>query len=275
MNQPSDGEALEQVMNLVDSLYDEGFTPELCREIGASKELRRAMYDAVVNHDVYLKKKWVHGHFRHLHEQVAEMYALSLQRRWGFSDEAFTEAGRSLPEWPEDENILISLVPYLPDLVSGSEVLLGGFQRTFDELQGCLQPNLSKRASNACLIDSRQVFPIKGSTYTPGLRWEVIDTTCQRGEMPTKVRSVASSPHLGLLAAAVLHPRWAQRLDGEQAPYIWIPGCEYGVGKSRQMLYLYWATGDKVLRMRVDETSASGPNIAVPRFYQAPPKVSP
>jgi hypothetical protein len=61
------------------------------------------------------------------------------------------------------------------------------------------------------------------------LRWEVIDLGRRRGQKPCDVRHPDTSPHAGILASAMLHHEWVKVMDGENVPYVWLPGYEVNV----------------------------------------------
>lgn len=166
----------------------------------------------------------VHDIFLSPGKQIARVRRLNLKRKWGFTDKDFRQAETSIPKWPEDKLVAVTLVPYLDD-----EKMCKRIKRTFRELW-----EVAASAQHASWIrggntDSDPLRLLKGATHQPGLRWEVIDLGCNRSQPPVEIRSSKSSPHAGILAAAMLHPEWVKHMDGDNVPYVWLPGYEANV----------------------------------------------
>ena len=66
--------------------------------------------------------------------QIARVRELNLERGWGISDQAFVEAEKSVPTWPEGKLVAVTLVPYLADKKAEDGTVTTGVEHTFHEL---------------------------------------------------------------------------------------------------------------------------------------------
>lgn len=174
----------------------------------------------------------VHGLFIPPDKQIARVRELRNERGWDFPDAYLAEAEKSIPTWPDDDRlVVVTLVPYLDDERNGRK----GVERTFCELWAVTakEQNGSWRWDGYDKAGPNRLQLLQGIEHRPGLRWEVIDLGCQRDRKPMDVRHPKKSPHAGILATAALHPEWVKAMDGENVPYVWIPGYEVNVSDGK------------------------------------------
>lgn len=160
----------------------------------------------------------VHGLFNEAVHQVDRVRAMNRGLEWGIPDKAFIKAKNSIPAWPNEKLVAVVLVPYLADL-----------HLTFHELWICAeneQKDAGWRWDGYNKIGPDRLRLLKGIKHKVGLRWEVIDLGCNRNKKPEDVRNANTSPHAGILAAAALHPNWVKSMDGDEVPYVYLPGYE-------------------------------------------------
>ena len=179
---------------------------------------------------LWYKKDLVHGLFTPILAQIVRVRELNAEYGWGFTDEDFTAVKKTLPKWPDGKLVSVALVPYLPEKDG-----MGGVDRTFQELwkvtASMQQANwrwsgYDRVGQNALRLRNGIEHPAKSK---PVLRWEVIGLNCNRNCKPIQTRNSESSPHAGILAAAMLHPEWIKVMDGDSVPYVWAPGYEVNV----------------------------------------------
>jgi hypothetical protein len=185
--------------------------------------------------------------------QIARVRELNLERGWGLGDACFLEAERSIPKWPEDKLVVVTLVPYLNDDKDGRQ----GVERTFHELWkvAASQQHASWRWSGYDKAGPDRLRLLQGIEHKPGLRWEVIDLGRWRGEKPCDVRHPDTSPHAGILASAMLHHEWVKVMDGENVPYVWLPGYEVNVSDEDPWAHvpvLYFDRDDRRIELHCD-----------------------
>jgi hypothetical protein len=219
----------------------------------------------------------VHGLFLLPTKQLARVREWNKEFGWGISDEAFAEAEKFVPAWPEEKLVAVVLVPYLADKKEqkGEDeiVVTTGLERTFHELWMRVK---SEQDMSWCWdgydkAGSDRLRLHKGIEHTVGLRWEVIDLGCNRNKMPMDVRNSKLSPSAGILAAAALHPQWVKSMDGDKVPYVWIPGYEVQVPDGKP-----WASaprldfdrGARGVQLAYGWSSLCGSEWAVPSFFR-------
>ncbi len=210
-----------KVSDLIGKLAEAGLTAEMAEEIRKNPGLAEVIVNSLKAQSAFTL---VHGLFVKPEAQIARVRELNLERGWGIADACFLEAEKSIPKWPEDKLVVVTLVPYLDDEKQGRK----GVERTFHELWevAAKQQHASLRNDVYDKAGPDKLRLLKGIEHKPGLRWEVIDMGSQRTRSPEHVRSSEKSPHAGVLASAALHPQWVKSIDGENLPYIWAPGYE-------------------------------------------------
>lgn len=157
-----------------------------------------------------------------VHEQMNVVWQLNEQFSWGFSANDFV----SLPfpgEWPDRWEAIRVLVPYLATV-----------PETFDALWRATKSRHGhrKRAADDSRIKADELYlRLAEGIRHPGkrLRWETLDVFSYRdseeGLAPRTWRGMVL-PHAGLLAAAAIHVRWVQAMDGIRVPHVWLAGYQ-------------------------------------------------
>lgn len=182
--------------------------------------------------DQRLEQSLIHGLFSPIQNQILRVRELNFLFDWGIPDEAFSEVEHSVPKWPESRLVVVTLVPYLP-----ANDKMGAVGRTFQGLwkAAIIAQSANQRWEGYEKADQDSLRLLKGiehpATERPVLRWEVIDLgcNCSHNRKLSDVRSPATSPHAGILAAAALHPQWIRSMDGKNVPHVWLPGYQISV----------------------------------------------
>ena len=169
----------------------------------------------------------VHGLFERPEAQIDRLISLNRFYRLGIPSEAFVEAAGKVPRWPDNRLSAVVLVPHLepsPGLVFSEDNVAQTFVALW--LFGKKEAHSYECFFNFEDAASLRVRLFGEVVQKPGLHWEVIDLGAQCGVAPRDARSPGISPSAGVLAAAMLHPRWLQRMNGTSVPFVWIPGYE-------------------------------------------------
>lgn len=190
-------------------------------------------------------------------------FDLGIPKKW------FEQLGVS-PVAPDERLVVVTLVPYLKGKRGVS-----GVQRTFDALwkiTASVQPNDYR--GPLMQSDSEHLRLLEGIEHEPGLRWEVIDLGVNKDQAPKAVRDPSNSAHAGVLATAAHHPEYVQAQNGNDVPYLWLPGYQVNVDGGapwRSVPYLYWIRICRRVRLSADRYDARRPGDAVPvlREYQS------
>lgn len=160
--------------------------------------------------------------FESIVKQVRGVWELNQRLGWGFTADDFA----SLPvptAWPTVQlhNLAaVTLVPYLDTV-----------QTTFDGLWRAVEARHANTWRWEELKSGSLNLKLLDGIVHPGrcLRWETIDLAAnwdqENGIRPRDVRN-AQSPHAGILAAAAIHTRWVEAMDGETVPFVWLPGYQ-------------------------------------------------
>lgn len=249
-----------------------GFNAEIIREVNTcnDNELAKVMYEALMRHPRFTL---VHGLFTTTATQIARVREWNKEFGGGFSDEAFAEAEKSVPVWPEEKLVAVVLVPYLADKANEDETVTTGLERTFHELwmRAKSEQDANWRWDGYDNAGSDRLRLLKGIEHKVGLRWEVIDFGCNRNKKPMDVRNSKSSPHAGILAAAALHPNWVKSMDGDKVPYVFAPGYEVQVPGEEpwaRVPDLSFVSDDRELRLHGYWCDDYGSGWAVPSFFR-------
>ncbi len=213
-----------KLFSFVGKLADGGVTAEMAEEIDRDPALVAVIVEALKKHPRFTL---VHGLFTKPEDQIKRVRELRLERGWGIPDAWLMEAEKSVPKWPDDRLVAVTLVPYLGDEKDGPK----GVERTFQELWAAAAKAQEKswRWDGYDKAGPERLRLLQGVEHKPGLRWEVIDLGSNRGKKPVDVRHPERSPNAGILASAALHPEWVRAMDGESVPYVWAPGYEVNV----------------------------------------------
>lgn len=216
---------LEEVDQFRVCLKRAGFTAKMVRKIisAPKNELAKYLFKTLTD---YPRFALVHGYFTSTAKQIALVRTWNDERGWGITEEAFSEAARTIPKWPKEKLVAVVLVPYLPEKACEDGTMMGSVERTFQELWACVAAQHEKHSRWKRYDKAGKFLGIrKGSDHAPGLRWEVIDLGCRRGEDPYHFPEVSPpQPHAGVLAAAALHPEWIASMKDCSAPKVRISG---------------------------------------------------
>ncbi|MBI4142840.1 hypothetical protein HY480_03135 [Candidatus Uhrbacteria bacterium] len=185
------------------------------------------------------RPRLIHGLFTPPEQQLANVREWMAQQieTWHDIPEAwFTNLGPP-PQWPDGRRLqCIVLELALPDLPEtkdmGGHIITSavpGYIRTVRDLWDIISgqnPNHMKWKD--LQLDAEHLLLLDGATYTPGLRWRILDLGTNwdkvNGIAPATVRDPRISPNVDGFAALACHPRFVQRMDGVNVPHLWIPG---------------------------------------------------
>ena len=261
-----------QITEFKGRLARAGFSAEIVREVntGDDNELAEVMFEALMRHPRFTL---VHGLFTTTAKQIERVRGWNREFGWGTSDEAFNEAEKSVPAWPEQKLVAVVLVPYLADKANEDETVTTGLERTFHELwmRAKSKQDANWRWDGYDKAGSDRLRLHEGIEHKVGLRWEVIDLGCNRNKKLMDVRNSKSSPHAGILAAAALHPNWVKSMDGDKVPYVFAPGYEVQVPGGKpwtSVPYLYFDSGDREIQLRCGWCDGYYSDWAVPSFFR-------
>ncbi|MFA6161317.1 MAG: hypothetical protein WC766_04015 [Patescibacteria group bacterium] len=223
--------------------------------------------------DEFPEFQLVHGLFTKPEAQIVRINELRHERDWGIPDEWLNMAEKSVPKWPENELVSVNLVPYLHDKKDDEgRIMMSGLERTFHELWdvAAKQQHASYRWDGYDKAGPDRLQLHKG-VHRVSLRWEVIDLGCNRNKKPMDVRNAKSSPHAGILAAAVLHPNWVKSMDGDKVPYVFAPGYEVQVPDEKpwaSVPYLYFGSDSRGIQLDYSWCDECSSSWAVPSFFR-------
>lgn len=183
----------------------------------------------------------VHGLFLQPEKQIVRVRELNREFGWNISVDEFVAAEESIPKWPENKLVAVTLVPYLADVKDGKDNVMSGVERTFHELWevAASQQHAKSRWGDYDKAGPDKLRLLRGiehpltSSGHSNLRWEVIDLGCNCNKKSMDIRNSEKSPHAGILASAMLHPQWIRTMDGDKVPYVWVPGYEVSVSGGR------------------------------------------
>lgn len=257
-----------KVSDLIGKLAEAGLTAEMAEEVRKDPALAEIVVNALKHRSAVVPAQAL---FTEPYGQIEAIRHWNQQLGWRISDEEFAKASSSVPTWPKDELVAVTLVPYLDeDPPAGRAGKKGrtGMERTFQELwevatgepyDGLDRPRL-----------------LKGVKHTPGLRWEVMDLGCHRNVKPKDIRDPATSPHAGILASAALHPNWIKNMDGKNVPYVFAPGYKVDVPGQPSwghVPFVGYVHGDRSpirwIHLSCCANDISDPSWAVPAFVSS------
>lgn len=151
--------------------------------------------------------------------QVEMVRQLNQNRGWGFEACDFDQLGR--PPQPPDDN---------PFAVVVLDCSLGSPEQTFAEARHAIHSayrkvwrweSLDKYPDDK--YQTHQMLPRFMVEKKRGLRWTMIDVGANRGIAPVNVSAVG--PFTEALWLAYYSPSWVMSMNGEDVPYVWLPGC--------------------------------------------------
>lgn len=259
-----------KVSDLMGKLADAGLTAEMAEEVRKNPVLAEIIVNALKQQPAFTL---VHGLFTSTEKQIVRVREWNREFSWGISDEAFAEAEKSVPAWPEQKLVAVVLVPYLVDKTNEDETVMTGLERTFHELwmRAKSEQDANWRWNGYDKAGSDRLRLLNGIEHKVGLRWEVIDLGCNRNKKPMDVRNAKSSPNAGILAAAALHPQWVKSMDGDKVPYVWIPGYEVQVPDEEPWTNvpgLYFDRDDRGIQLYCLWCDGGYSGWAVPSFFR-------
>jgi len=259
-----------QIIELVGRLGRFGLTPERVAKLAGDDEMTKEWVGKL---DEFPALRLIHGVFTSPEQQLTRIREWNREFGWGISDEAFAEAEKSVPVWPEEKLVAVVLVPYLADKKVEDDTVTTGLERTFHELwmRAKAEQDANWRWDGYDKAGSDRLRLHKGIEHKVGLRWEVIDLGCNRNKKPMDVRNSKSSPSAGILAAAALHPQWVKSMDGDKVPYVSIPGYEVNVSDESPWHYvpgLYFNRDGRRIRLHYDWHGDCYPGWSVPSFVR-------
>lgn len=262
-----------KVNDFVGKLAAAGLTAEMIEEVRKNPTLAEAMVKALKAQPAPTLTSDLSGLFTKPEDQLKRVREWNLERGWGVSDEVFAEAEKSIPAVPEDDLVAVVLVPYLTEVRKKDKIVMTGVERTFQELWALAkaEQQANWRWDGYDKAGPERLRLLKGIEHTPGLRWEVIDLGANRNRKPEDVRNAKRSPHAGILAAAALHPEWVRAMDGENVPYVWLPGYEVNVpggGAWQDVPDLGFYRGGRGVRLYCGWYYDCFPSWAVPSFRE-------
>ncbi len=113
--------------------------------------------------------------------------------------------------------------------------------------------------------------------HLPGLRWRIVNLGANwfpddsgNYYAPNSLQCPQDGPDAALLWAAAYFPKWIQRMDGREVPFVWIPGYRVQeTGDDSSWCYiprLYFYQADDGICLDADHQENSGPKWAVPEL---------
>lgn len=155
----------------------------------------------------------VHGIWTPASAQLECIEKLNRRLRLGIRPEAFTQAAKHIPNWPDVDHVGLVLVPYLPD-VAGRR---SGPERTLRALIRALRPILENHPAHVRpFLDDCFGRGLMPRPSPPGLCWEMIDYghIPDRGTCDQALNADSPEPaHAGVLAALLLHPGYVRAIQ--------------------------------------------------------------
>ncbi|MBP9864633.1 hypothetical protein KBC54_04265 [Patescibacteria group bacterium] len=255
-----------KVSDLMGKLAEAGLTAEMAEEVRKNPGLAEIIVKALKSQPAFTL---VHGLFVKPEAQIVRINELRQERGWGIPDAWLMEAEKSIPKWPEDKLVVVTLVPYLDDAKNGPMGVERTFHETWKVAASAQHANWRWDGYDKAGPDKLRL--LKGIKHKPGLRWEVIDLGCNRNEKPMDVRNPEKSPHAGILASAMLHPEWIKAMDGENVPYAWAPGYEANVSDDLpwpSVPYVHFNRGARKIELNYGWCGNYYSNWAVPSFVR-------
>ncbi len=212
--------------------------------------------------------------FNKLEKLLVHVYDRGRQRGWEFTDDDFRQLEKTLPKkLPEGRLIAPVIVPYLRGKVNKDKTVTTGVERTLQELwaHAIEQQDASWRWDGYDNAGPERLRLLEGIKHEPGLRLEMIDLGCQRDKKPMDVRHPKRSPHAGIFAAAGQHPKWIKAMDGEDVPYVWVPGYEVNFPDEEPWAgvpHLYFDSDNREIQLHCSWCGGYDSGWAVPSFFR-------
>ena len=181
------------------------------------------------------------------------------------SDEAFDTfvANNPAPVWPENKLTTVVLVLRAPSATKEFQL--------YWPLIAAQQESSWKW--DKFIIDEEHVRWLDGSknmTKEWRFEWQAIDLGANRQTSSEAVRRANvnhSQPNAGILAAAALHPEWIKSMNGNDVPFVDLPGYEASVPDYqlwRNVPRLYFFRGHRQVMLDAHRCDSTNPKWAVP-----------
>lgn len=242
-------------------------SPMLLRDVEDLMERRNVQYPT----DVYWNGL-VNEYFSHPFLQLLLVACWNHMRGWGFTWEDFYQALHTIPSWPEEHLVAVTLVPYLGKQLTTTGQI-SDTQCTYRELWRAAKSQYRKSflyPGHGKLVIAEQLRYLDGLERKSALCWEIISLGCQCMKSPAEVRHSDKSPHAGILASAVLHPGWIRSME-RKTPYVWLPGYHYQYADTMPRVWMPTLKYFHEFGIWLDYAESNGysDNQAVPTFFQA------
>lgn len=201
------------------------------------------------------------------YQQLNCMKSRNITRNWGFTKEHFEKLGEP-PAWPAG---LLSAVVL--------DVGLYTFRQTFEEAWACIVESQQGHGGghwrwDAIKTDNDHLRLHSNRSHERGLKWRVIDFAAhwdkRDGIRPQDVRN-EKSPDSACLWAASYFPKYIQAMDGENVPYMWIPGYDLNVDGYSPWPFvplLSWYRVGRWVGLVAGPADGRGQSWAVPSFRE-------
>jgi len=203
--------------------------------------------------------------------QIANMRGWNKKFGWGITEEQFASLPAA-PVWPEEKLVAVTLV-YYPSAHGGMTEPQTWVESWWKVLHAV---HRNPRRWESISTDIDHLRTLSGSMPVPSgsLKWEVIDLAAhwdKENGMKPQDKVGKGSVHVGVLASAAHHKKWAQSLDGVNVPYPVIGGFQLtipGHGAWTRLPYLSWHQGDRQLELDASYASIQGGYWSVPAFRE-------
>lgn len=209
------------------SLHDAGFGEDLVTRLVDDPHLASWWVNA-------LREKLVPAMFVSPEQQLSNVL-----NRFGyfFLENQIESARQAIPEFHAHGLTTSVLVPHFNNV-----------EQTFNWLWSAVaDTHKSNWRWDGLKSDPGHLLLLGGIEFTPStLTWQIIDFGANRNRKPGDVRG-SDSPSAGCLAAAWHHPDWFQSMNGNDVPYICLPGYEMTTQRSKpwhDVPYLYCVDGE-------------------------------
>lgn len=212
------------------------------------------------------RSELVHGLFSPVEAQIAywrEKLSLLHEQRVLLAGLEFFLAMNPEPEWPKERIVAVALTLHAPTAVQEFQL--------YWPLIGERQAKNWKW--NQFIFNDAHVRHFQCKEQAWRWSWGVIDLGANRNTTTDTVRHRASGtlPGAEILAAGALHPEWVRLMNGDDIPFVLMPGYEVSIpGGSvwRSVPGLDFGCGGLVVRLSVYWYDGANPRWGVPVFVR-------
>lgn len=223
-------------------------------------------------------------------EQVRTLARLCADPHWkhllGLTPEMFARAERALPVWvPANDFVAPVLVPRVGNEVDFFHYLWGLVSWSTGSFpEADVRSELQFRLHEVVSTSYHRGFSAKEGSRDVSLKWEWIDFAAGRGKSLPEARPRPTDPEWGdqmcdanLLAAAIVHPRWARSMDGDRVPFVFL--SDYRLISDLRALVVGLAhekarPGGRARLYLTAQDAVGDPGWAFPRYRSHPPRGS-